>query len=107
MQSFSHGVRPMYDQREFLITDFPADAISDCSGPGSADDSVEYWVDRLDFRPAPDPVREYLKEFGAWDDTELRDDEQNRRRFFWSLMCDFSEWDGTSQSPCGSDYVCI
>lgn len=95
------------DTCEFLITDFPPEAIEDCSGPGAADEAVDYWVDFLDFHPPTEKVRQYLRGFGCWDAQELEDADQNRRRFFWVMMCDFSEWDGTTESPCGSDCVYI
>lgn len=39
----------------------------------------------------PDEIREALKEYGAWTDEELQDDEQNRQRALWSAACDIRE----------------
>ena len=88
----------------FEISEFPEEAIRDCSAGGQdATEAVDYWIDRLDFTAPADEVRKCLKGYGAWDADELADDEANLRRIFWSMMCDFSEWDGTPESPCGSD----
>ena len=87
----------------YSIEDFPGEAIEDCTGPGPADEAVAYWVDKLNFRPDPDAARACLKEYGAWDAAELADNEQNRRRLLWAMFGDFSEWDGTSDSPSGCD----
>lgn len=87
----------------YHIEDFPAEAIADCTGPGPADDAVAFWVDECRFHPDPEATRECLREYGAWDEEELADNEANRRRIFWLMMGDFAEWDGTPESPCGSD----
>ena len=92
---------------EYLIEDFPEEAIRDCSASGNVDDAVEYWIKKLDFRPDSDAARKRLREYGAWDDDDLEDDEANRSRLFWVMMCDFGEWDGTPESPCGSDCSCV
>jgi hypothetical protein len=91
----------------FYISDFPREAIDDCSGEGDATEAVAYWVERLDFRPDPEATRLTLKEYGAWCDEDLADDEENRHRLFWVMMGDFAEWDGTEDSPSGSDVFCI
>lgn len=31
----------------------------------------------------PDAIRAELREYGAWDDDELADDDENRRRIIW------------------------
>ena len=88
----------------FYIEDFPAEAIADCSKGGQdATEAVEYWIDRLSFEAPADEVRECLKGYGAWNTAELADDAENVLRFFWIMMGNFSEWDGTDDSPCGSD----
>lgn len=73
--------------------DFPAAAVTDCSGPGPADEAVEHWVTRLAFTVPADDARRFLKGYGAWDAEELADDEQNLRRVFWLAMGAFSEGD--------------
>jgi hypothetical protein len=73
----------------------PGQCVLDCSRPGQdADEAVVYWTPKVqaiaaadDFNPAwvstPDKIREELREYGAWDDEELADDEQNWRRLVW------------------------
>lgn len=85
------------------ISEFPSEAISDCSGPGPADDAVAHWVDELDFQPDTDATRSCLSKYGTWDAEQLSDDDENRERVFWIMMGDFAEWDGTDDSPCGTD----
>lgn len=88
----------------FYIEDFPAEAIADCSRGGQdATEAVDFWIDKLSFSVDPDEARGCLKGYGAWNGAELADDDENARRFFWIMMGDFSEWDGTDDSPCGSD----
>lgn len=44
-------------------------------------------LDALD----PEDIRAGLKEIGAWDEEELSDDQQNRRRAVWLAACDINE----------------
>ena len=59
-----------------------------CSHPGPCDDDVEaleqdeYIRKQLDAIPVDD-IRAELQEYGAWDDTQLADDEENRIRILW------------------------
>lgn len=39
----------------------------------------------------PDNIRKEIKETGAWDDTELQDNEQNLIRFVWIAGCEITE----------------
>jgi hypothetical protein len=61
----------------------PAECIADCSGPGPADNAVEFWVNRLAFDGPAWLFRHYLQEMGCWDRAELCDHEQNKRRVLW------------------------
>lgn len=38
-----------------------------------------------------DSIREELKEYGAWDEEELKDDVKNRERIIWLAACDIVE----------------
>ena len=71
-----------FDRFEFLM---PLEAVRDCSGPGPADDAVAYWAPRI-ARPeacTADAMRAELREYGAWDEAELADDNENWRRCVW------------------------
>lgn len=39
----------------------------------------------------PDSIRKELREYGAWDDTELADDAANRERILWIACGDIRE----------------
>lgn len=39
----------------------------------------------------PAGVRDYLQQFGAWDDAQLEDDEMNLRRVIWLMSGDIQE----------------
>ena len=74
-----------------LAIDLPEDCISDCSAQGSVDEAVEYWVKQLDFEAPEQKVKEYLDDFGAWDDDELSDHDSNLQRLLWVVCCDLKE----------------
>lgn len=74
-----------FNRFEFEMTMEQAEA---CSHPGPCDADVEdttrdpfirAQLDMLD----PGALREELKEYGAWEDDELADHEQNKRRIVW------------------------
>lgn len=58
------------------------------SHPGPCDDNIAELL-RLDEIKAqfetikPESIRDELKEYGAWDDEELQDDQQNQARILW------------------------
>ena len=67
-----------------------------CSHPGRCDDDVaalrkvpaiKRQLDKLD----PKLVAKCLQEYGAWDDEELADHEQNLDRLLWCACCDIAE----------------
>lgn len=39
----------------------------------------------------PGTVRQHLDDYGAWDDEQLNDHEQNLRRLLWCACCDIDE----------------
>lgn len=66
------------------------------SHQGQCDDDVEYLTctakirRQLDKIP-PDDIAAELSEYGAWDDVELSDHAQNRRRIVWIAACNIVE----------------
>ena len=85
----------------------PGQCVLDCSHSGPCDDDIAYWVtkvaamaaaDRADRGPEPDGIRAELKEYGAWDDEELEDDEANMRRLVWIAACNVAE----ESEPCAA-----
>jgi hypothetical protein len=49
--------------------------------------AIRRQLDKLE----PSLVAECLKEYGAWDDEELSDHEQNLNRLLWIACCDLAE----------------
>ena len=70
------------------ISRLPRECIADCSAPGSVDEAVAYWVDRLNLEAPPWLLREHLKGYGAWDRAELCDHKANLQRLLWIWACD-------------------
>lgn len=77
-------------------------AVIDCSHSGGCDDDVAHWapkiasqIERDDFanKPTPEKIRAELKEYGAWDDEELADDEANFQRLVWIACGNIAESD--------------
>lgn len=77
----------------------PGECIADCSGPGQADQAVEFWVERLQFEGPSWLIREHLKGFGAWEPAELADHKQNLARLLWLWANDCAE------NPGSCDYL--
>jgi hypothetical protein len=73
------------------LRQLPAECIADCSGPGPADDSVAYWCKRLAFDGPSWLFRSHLREYGAWDSSELADHNENRQRVLWIWANNCSE----------------
>ena len=76
------------------LRQLPAECVADCSGAGSKDSAVAYWLERLQFDAPAFWLRSYLKEFGAWDAGELCDHDANRARTLWIWANDVWEKPG-------------
>ncbi len=88
------------------IDDLPAECIEDCTRPGmAADAAVQHWRETLDFTVNRKRAVECLCSYGAWERAELEasSDEDLAERILWLACGNFDEWDGTDDSPCGSD----
>jgi hypothetical protein len=78
---------------ELKITKAQAES---CSHPGSCDNDVAHLrtvpaIRRQLDKLSPELVAECLSEYGAWDDDELSDHEQNLDRLLWIACCDLAE----------------
>jgi hypothetical protein len=67
-----------------------------CFHPGQCDADVlalsrEPKIARQLQKLDPKLVAECLKEYGAWDDEELADHQQNLQRLLWVAACDIAE----------------
>ncbi len=80
-----------YETKEYKQGSIPDQAIADCSGSGKMDEPVAYWVKELDFNFPVAWGAEWLIDYGAWDEEQLADHEENRLRVFWMACCDISE----------------
>ena len=78
----------------------PGQAVLDIAQPGPADSAVDYWAGRINryawgedhaWAPTPARVREELREYGAWDDDDLLDDDENWHRIVWMAACNIAE----------------
>lgn len=79
-----------FDNRTAIRT-LPPECVSDCTGPGPADEAVTYWVRKLDFDGPAWLIREHLSGYGAWDRPELCDHQQNLHRLLWIWANDIRE----------------
>ena len=65
----------------------PGAAVNDIAQSGSNDEAVALWASKVcnewPERATPDAIRAELKEYGAWDETELADDAENWERLLW------------------------
>ncbi len=94
---------------EIYISDLPLECIQDCSAPGPADELVKFWRNALDFMVPINEARKCLAGYGAWTPEELaaKNEIEIAEIILWLACGDFSEWDGTDESPCGSDIFCL
>lgn len=83
------------------------EAILDICHSGDNSHAVEAWADKVKEladkdgfknRPTPESIRRELRERGAWDDDELKDDEQNWNRLLWTAAWDIFDSDEPDHS---------
>jgi len=78
---------------ELQITKAQAES---CSHPGPCDDDVAALrqapaIRRQLARLNPETVCNALREYGAWDDAELANHDENLSRLLWIACCDITE----------------
>ena len=61
----------------------PPECIAECSASGDQTDTVRGWVEELNFDGPVELFKEHLECYGAWDDEELKDHEENKSRVLW------------------------
>lgn len=79
--------------QSYTLNDFPESHrpfVGDCSHQGQCDDDVSFWVEYFSVNNKK-KLREYLKNFGAWDSKELADDDANLNRLIWTMANDIKE----------------
>jgi hypothetical protein len=80
----------MFERFEIPMTREQAYSVSE---PGmDATDAVNALIPQLDLSGLqPNEVRDELRGYGAWDEEELADDEENLRRIVWIAGCNLRE----------------
>ena len=73
------------------IRQLPTECIADCSGSGDHTDDVKFWVEELNFDGSVELFKEHLEQYGAWDDEQLKDHEENKQRVLWIWATDCAE----------------
>ena len=89
------------------IDDLPADCIIECSQRGPVDRFVEEWVYLLDFTVDRNNAVRCLTGYGFDEDPAEWGNGKLAEYVLWLACCDFKEWDGTEDSPRGSDIFCL
>ena len=79
----------------WLHNDIPSDCVAACYHNGQCYPDVDYWVERLDLEntiePLADVARDYLREYGEWDDLETCAIRTLAERVLWVACGDISE----------------
>lgn len=76
-----HKTVTYFAEQDFNF-EIPIEAVLDCSGQGSCDESVEFWFSKIDFSHISDSdlATELSREGTDWD---LSDREENEKRITW------------------------
>lgn len=72
-------------------TELPGEAIESVPSQGAADDAVEYLRSALDVEVDAEELKEFLSCYGAWNDEELSDHDNNIERLLWLACLDCQE----------------
>jgi hypothetical protein len=101
---------PLHVDHVLTIDQLPQECIHDCgAGSGDKSEDVEAWRRQLGFTVDREKATRCLLGYGAWDKDELAamSDDDIAERILWIACGDFNEWDGTEDSPAGSDIFCL
>lgn len=71
--------------------ELPNEAVRDCHHRGACDADVDFWEPRIEIKVAPDLIKAELAEYGAWDESELQDEKQNKKRLIWLAAAQIQE----------------
>lgn len=84
-----------FDEHGWASRRLPRQCVRDCSHSGDCSEDVEHWATRLDFytalEPHADKARDYLREYGAWDDLDTADIVTLAERILWLAAGDEAE----------------
>jgi hypothetical protein len=79
------------ESRRESTRELPSECVAECSGSGDQYDTVKFWVEKLNFDGPVKLFKEYLDGYGAWDDEQLKDHEENKQRVLWTWACNCDE----------------
>ena len=103
-KNFSNSLRWWCSSCGRLELQIPIELAETAHHSGACDDDVlaiskDEWV--RDFTTAwnPDIVVNVLREYGAWEDEELKDRQQNIQRMLWIACCDIAEQEFEANNP--------
>jgi len=68
----------------------PRGFVSSCSHSGDCQADVESFMNRFVI-PNKEYLADYLRDFGAWDDEELKNHEANKMRLLWIASGDIMD----------------
>lgn len=73
--------------------EIPAEAVPACSHSGSCDADVSFWAPKINRSEdlSSEKLAAELKEYGAWEKSELENDSQNWQRIVWLACCNLAE----------------
>jgi hypothetical protein len=80
----------------------PGECVLDCAHQGQCYDDCKNWVDKIKAqvgkdnftnKPTADKIKKELAEYGAWDDGELNDENENWIRLIWCAANNIMEDD--------------
>ena len=72
----------------------PPAAIADCYHQGQCDRDIAFWQGKIDLSHiSDDMLAAELKEYGAWNQGELKDRQANERRIIWIAAGNIQEED--------------
>ena len=80
-----------YENGEYKEGSIPQECVDDCSHSGQCINDVEYWVKKLGFDFNKEQGIDYLKAYGAWDDEQLLNHNDNKERVLWLACGDISD----------------
>lgn len=84
----------MFVKDSISISDLPRECIDECSASGDVTETVAYWQSKLELQVEREPAVRCLKGYGAWDEDELwnADDDTLAQRILWLACGDFSDF---------------
>lgn len=79
----------------FIIT-IPYECMEDCSAQGRVDEAVQFWLSKSviqnELKQIPDfDLMAELKEYGAWNEIELLNRDDNEARILWIAAGNYKE----------------